>query len=399
MLIDWLVNVIYLGLLVSWQPAAWAVSLLEVGVFLIAGIIALRRNVAVVTFSPDIIALLLIVSCGPLQALTGSTASSFQTWNATLQWLTLAAVYLVARTLLTSRSARSRFLAMQVWAGSALAVLSIILFFTTPHKIFWMFESRYGAFGPFVYKNHLAVFIELILPIACYKMISDQHRRLLYAGLYAALFACMIGSLSRAGVAIAVAETLAIVAVSAMRGSLPMSTFRNLGIPTVILLILFTLMVGWEGIWSRFQEQNSFAMRNQLSYSTIEMVKAKPLTGFGLGTWRTVYPEFATFDIARVANEAHNDWLQWASEGGVGFALVVLFFAVYVSRFAWSHLWGIGVPAVFLHCLVDYPTRNAAIASLLFLMAGALAATAVPKRDDRTDAGPEWRVLSVRTAD
>jgi hypothetical protein len=37
-------------------------------------------------------------------------------------------------------------------------------------------------------------------------------------------------------------------------------------------------------------------------------------------------------------------------------------------------LWGIGVPIIFAHSLVDYPLREPALAVLLFAMLGALAA-------------------------
>jgi hypothetical protein len=401
LLIDWLVNILYVGLLVSWEPASWAVSLPEIGVFLLAAGVLVRQlqEKREVRFSPDTIALIVITLIGPIQVLAGLTVSSYQTWNTSLQWLALAAIYLLARTLLVSRSARARFLSHQVWAGSALAVVSVILLFTSPQKIFWIFDSRYAAFGPFVYKNHFAVFIELILPIAIYKMIFDARHRLIYSALFAALFACTIASLSRVGVVAAIIETIIILTLSWKRGLLSGRTLRNLGLPIVILFVIFSAMIGWEGIWNRFHEQNSFDVRNQLAASTIKMVEARPLTGFGLGTWRTVYPQFATFDFARVANEAHDDWLEWTAEGGVIFVSAILFFAVYVSRFAWKHVWGLGVPVVFLHCFVDYPTRNFALAAFLFLLAGALASTSVEKPPDLESRGPDWRVLSVRTAE
>ncbi len=401
MLIDWLVNLLYLGLLVSWQPALWALSLLEAGVFVMAAVVLIRQMAQKrsLSFTPDVIALLVITLFGPFQVLTGRTVSPYQTWNATLQWLALASIYLMAKTLLANRAVRARFLVHQLWAGSVLSVLSVILLFTSPQKIFWMFTTRYTAFGPFIYKNHFAVFIELLLPVAIYKMVSGTRRRLLYAALFSALLACMMASLSRAGVIVAVSETVVLLALSWARGALSGRTLRNLALPIVVLLFLFSLIVGWEGIVNRFHEQNSFEMRNQLATSTVAMVKTRPLTGFGLGTWRMVYPQFATFDVARVANEAHDDWLQWTAEGGIVFVLAILFFAVYVSRFAWRHLWGFGVPAVFLHCLLDYPTRNTAVAAFLFLFAGALASTSGERHEAASRTEPEWQVLSVRTAE
>ena len=50
--------------------------------------------------------------------------------------------------------------------------------------------------------------------------------------------------------------------------------------------------------------------------------------------------------------------------------------AIWSVRPAADSLWGLGIPAVFAHSLVDYPLRQPALAVLLFAMLGALAARA-----------------------
>jgi O-antigen ligase len=169
------------------------------------------------------------------------------------------------------------------------------------------------------------------------------------------------------------------------------------GIPVVLLMIVFTLIVGTDSVAARFQEQNALTIRKPLAESTIQMIRERPLTGFGLGTWRLVYPQFATIDFTVVANEAHDDWLQWAAEGGVPFAFVLLLLAAWLSSIAWKHLWGLGVPAVFLHCCFDYPTHLPALAAVFFLMAGALAATAARGKKPEEQKESEWSVIAVRT--
>jgi O-antigen ligase len=54
------------------------------------------------------------------------------------------------------------------------------------------------------------------------------------------------------------------------------------------------------------------------------MAREKPWTGFGLGIWPTVYPANALYDDGTFVNEAHNDWLQWAVEGGVPLVAAML---------------------------------------------------------------------------
>ncbi len=400
LLVNWFVALVYVGLLLSWQSGVWAVSLLEIGALVLGAVLLIRQISARETFqpAPDTFALAALVLWGPLQILTGNTVDAYATWNSAVSWLVLATIYLSAKALLTDRRTRSRFLSTEIWIGSVMAVLSILLKFGSPQKIFGFFASRYPPIGPFIYKNHYAVFIELLIPIAFYKMTSGKHRRAPYVVLFAALFACMVASLSRAGLLIAVGEIVVLVALSWARGRITWRSLRNIGLPILLLVVAFTLLVGWDAAWARFQEAHPFEARGPLVHSTIEMIRSRPLTGFGLGTWRTVYPQYAVFDIARLANEAHNDWLQWAADGGIGFAAVILGFAIYVSRLAWNNVWGLGVPAVFVHCLVDYATRSLPLAAFLFLIAGALAAAGAARSSRKTGADPEWQILSLRAS-
>ena len=70
------------------------------------------------------------------------------------------------------------------------------------------------------------------------------------------------------------------------------------------------------------------------------MVRDRPLAGFGLGTWSDAYPAYAHFDDGNFVNQAHNDWVQWAAEGGVPFFLIMLAIAALTVRPAIRSLWG-----------------------------------------------------------
>ncbi len=85
------------------------------------------------------------------------------------------------------------------------------------------------------------------------------------------------------------------------------------------------------------------------------------------------YPGFATYDDGKFANQAHDDWAQWAVEGGLPFVVVMLSIAVWSGIQGFRNIWGIGVPVVFLHCLVDYPIQPAASAGILFVLLSASA--------------------------
>ena len=116
-----------------------------------------------------------------------------------------------------------------------------------------------------------------------------------------------------------------------------------------------------------------------VSQTSLEMTQKGPLTGYGLGTWPTVYPMFAHFDDGLFMNQAHNDWFQWAAEGGMGFLALLLCFGVAVSIPAFRSDWGVGVPGVLMLCFVDYPLQKPAVSLVLFAVAGAVSAEAFAK--------------------
>jgi O-antigen ligase len=87
------------------------------------------------------------------------------------------------------------------------------------------------------------------------------------------------------------------------------------------------------------------------------------------------------YDDGSFANEAHNDWAQWAVEGGLPLVAAMAVFAVLLMRLAWRTLWGLGLVSVLLHSFVDYPLQQRpALAGWFFVLAGALAAAQTAKR-------------------
>jgi O-antigen ligase len=146
---------------------------------------------------------------------------------------------------------------------------------------------------------------------------------------------------------------------------------------------ILTGVVGWEPLWKRLQEPHPYSLRKDLVLSSIAMVRDRPLTGFGLGTWPEAYPGYARFDDGTYVNQAHNDWIQWASEGGLLFLAAMLAIAAWSVGPALRSLWGVGILSVWLHALIDYPMQQRpALAAFFFTLLGTLAATTASARDD-----------------
>jgi hypothetical protein len=72
-------------------------------------------------------------------------------------------------------------------------------------------------------------------------------------------------------------------------------------------------------------------------------------------------------------NQAHNDWVQWADEGGLPFLILMLAIAAWSVRPAVESVWGVGILCVWIHGLLDYPMQQRpALAAFFFALLGAL---------------------------
>jgi len=97
-------------------------------------------------------------------------------------------------------------------------------------------------------------------------------------------------------------------------------------------------VVGTSKLQGRMQATESYepsvTQRDNLNASSIAMFEARPVGGWGLGTWASVYPAFARFTDENVFLFAHNDYLQFLSENGaIGVGCVLLFWGLWGMEF------------------------------------------------------------------
>ncbi len=104
------------------------------------------------------------------------------------------------------------------------------------------------------------------------------------------------------------------------------------------------------------------------------MIRERPWTGWGVGTYVPVYRMFARYDDGTYVNRAHNDWLEWTAEGGVFYSGLMLVVFLWRVGPAIRSGWGIGVLALFLHATVDYPFARFGVCAWCFALLGMLAA-------------------------
>ena len=375
-----LAAILFLGILTMWVPARWALSAFQLAVFALAAVRIIQRRT--LSVHPAAILLGAAVAWGLLQVSAGWTVDRFKTLNEVLNWTVNLTVFALALELSADRPRRERFLTAVLWFGTALAAISMLTVFSSPAGIaFWIFNagSDRPTLGPFVYYNQYAAFIEAVLPLALVRAILDPRRRVLYCVTAALLLASVVAGGSRMGTILCLLEVVVVPLVALSQRLISLRTTARVLLLSLSTLVVLGAVAGWDVIWKRLQEEHPYALRQNFLLSSLEMIRERPLHGFGLGTWSEVYPGFARFDDGLFANQAHNDWAQWAAEGGIPFLLLLVGVAGVAIRPAFRSLWGLGLLSVFLHCAIDYPMQQRpALAAFFFALLGVLMAQGSP---------------------
>jgi O-antigen ligase len=379
---------LFFAVLTLWVPQRWALSLFQAGVFLLGSAWALRMMLRPYASRGHF---LLIPFAGALlwgliQLLAHTTIYRFDTWNAVLFWGTALVLVWLSVQIFADAEVGRAFLRAILYFAFGVSVVSVVQLLTSEGNVFWLFPSGYKdrVLGPFVYHNNYAAFIELLLPLAVLEAVRHRRRAPLFTLIAAVMYASVIASASRAGSILATVEIVTVLGLSLARGLVPI---RRLGLAAVALSVLAaicTAVVGAGLLWTRMQQADPFVHRREMLLSALDMARARPWLGCGLGTFQTAYPAHALFDIGLIVNHAHNDWAEWLAEGGVPFLALLLSAALWSIRPAVRSIWGIGVLSVFLHAFVDYPMQRLGLAAWVFVMLGVLAAAA----GDRVSAGP-----------
>ncbi|MDQ2900968.1 MAG: O-antigen ligase family protein [Acidobacteriota bacterium] len=343
----------------------WPIAAAQTVFFLLALACSYRAATARERLPQLVYPLAAAVLWGLLQLLFDRSVYRFGTWSGVLRFAAYLCAFFVSLQVFRFPDIRRRFRLGAIYFGCLLGAEAIIQRFTSGGKIFWMLgtENTLRAMGPFVNPDHYCAFIELIFPLALWQAITDRARTFQFAVIAAVLFASVVTGASRAGFLLTLAEVVFVLVFTR-------KVSRRIVAAIVALICVFGFVVGWGGLLDRFKEPEQFNVRWQLWLSSFRMLEDRPGMGFGLGSWETVYPRYAVFDPGVRADHAHSDWLEWADEGGLPFAGMLLVLAVASVRMAVRYPWGVGVAAVFFHSAVDFPLQEPAIFfSLLALLA------------------------------
>jgi O-antigen ligase len=229
----------------------------------------------------------------------------------------------------------------------------------------------------------------------------EREKRLLYAFVAGLMGIALVMTSSRGGVISLVAEILFFVIVTALwskqdgNRSSRSTRFRGamfrIGAAVALLVGLFVgvTMLGGELSLSRLIDSvntdDPTTGRAHFWRVTIEMIKANPMLGTGLGAFGVIYTRFDSRNGLFRLEQAHNDYLQILSDAGIVGALLALSFVLMLFYRGFVRMKsrddfrrGValasvgGCFAVLVHSFFDFTLHTTANA-LLFLVLAALA--------------------------
>ncbi len=371
----------------------WALTIFEVGVFLLAAAWAVRlavtgrRPVWNWFYGP----LALLVLWALAQETLALTIARYQTRGQVLRWLALSLFFAITCQCFADESIRAAFSTALVWFGFALCAFGLAQYFSSRDVMYWLIPIPAGRpFGPFVNGNHFTVLMELLIPSALLLALRPSEQRLIYTVVYGLMVGAVIVCASRVGTALVAAETVVVLAVTllARKAARGPGRGRRAWLPvaglTAATALVFSV-AGTQKVLERFQEEQLYRVRWTVVQDAWRLFLERPWSGFGAGTFGQVYPSVASFDLGVTWSHAHNDWLQFAVEWGVAGAasLAALLGLLLTRRWPSETRLRVTLPAlaVLIHSWFDFPLQIPAVTAawLVILAQGAPSAQLAPE--------------------
>lgn len=291
--------------------------------------------------------------------------------------------------------------------GFLLAIFGLTQSFISPTKVYGMRElNQSTAFGPFINRHHFAGYMELTISLPLGLLLAgsiDKEKRLLYLFVAGLMGVALVMTSSRGGIISLVGEIVFLVIVTAIwksqgererrhaRSSWLKSAAARVALAAALIVGLFAgvILLGGEFSLNRFIDSvntdDPTTGRAHFWSVTLDMIKANPVVGTGLGAYGVIYTRYDTRNGLYRLEQAHNDYLQVFSDAGVvggalAFAFVVILFYRGFARAKSRDDFRRGVAlaalggcfAVLIHSFFDF-TLHTTSNALLFLVLAALA--------------------------
>ncbi|MDA3971862.1 MAG: O-antigen ligase family protein [Desulfobulbaceae bacterium] len=276
------------------------------------------------------------------------------TVNELCRLTTYACFYILTIQLTASYTRLRRTIFIIVTLAGVIAFFAIIQKFTSPDKIFWFRQAPLTAnpVGPWIYRNHYAGFMEMIIPFGLalflqyrpqfsYKLplrekiisaltLPTANRHILFGFATFIMASSVIISLSRGGI---ISTALSFLCFILLLNRNKQLERRKLPIIICLVMIfLLTFWLGWEPVINRFNqmtnaENDFFNDRFLIWQDTLPLIKDYWLAGAGFGTFIYIFPLYREMlSPGLIIDHAHNDYLELLANGGIIGAFLILWF-------------------------------------------------------------------------
>lgn len=315
-------------------------------------------------------------------------------------------IFFVATTLFVDTPRRLKTLVITITIfGFVLAIFGLTQSFTSDGtRVYWFRQlSQSTAFGPFINRHHFAGFMELAAAIPFALLLSgaiENYKRPLYAFAGVVMAMSLLATNSRGGI-ISLGAMMFFLLVTASPGwgkqkrqsrqhRIRAAALRGgLAVAVVVILLGGALLLSGPEVFTRFLgtpiAEDPTTGRAHFWRVTMDVIKAYPLVGSGLGSFGAIYTRYDTRNGMFRLEQAHNDYLQTLSDAGiVGAILGIAFIFILVrrgfarrethDRFRRAVTTGAlaGCFAALVHSFFDFTLHTTANA-LLFLVLAAIA--------------------------
>ncbi|HXR98587.1 MAG TPA: O-antigen ligase family protein [Terriglobales bacterium] len=286
-------------------------------------------------------------------------------------------------------------LAWILWLFTGLvATEAIFQYFSANKQIYWFHNASYAEpVGPYVYHNHYAGCIVLLLPIAIAVACRPQKSRdpdwitWMRRGIAPALgFASVVIAHSRGGI-LALAFELALTLFVFWRNLRQQRRARILLLYGIAVLLGFGFLTNWGVLAQSFSRLGAHDMsyfdRLQIAKACYHIFLDHRWVGSGFNTFSTIYPAYQTFATGLLVLQAHNEYAQALAETGLFGATCVVAFVILWGRaicrrhrqsgavrssFVLQDAAFIGTAGFMIHSVIDFQFHSPANALLFFLL-------------------------------
>jgi len=386
--------------------AVFAICILALIESLITGKIEIRgRSVLLPMLALSALAFLQTLSLGTrteanLQVWNAISADPYQTRFFTLQMLALTAFLgLLYRYVNSER--RVRVLVYTVLAIAVASAVFGILRQSTQQQTGFLLPllKQNQGYGQFINKNHFAYLMEMAFGLGLGIILGSgvkRDRLMVYLAVLLPIWTALVLANSRGGVLAMIAQiVVAVLLLTSVQKVTQSFVLRAVLLVVLVAgIVLGTIWVGGDRLATNFENASSElasdtlrqgVSRNEIWRATLKMFAAHPILGVGLGGYWIGITAYHDASGLMTPQEAHNDYLELLSSGGViGFVLGVWFVVAVVRRARQNLIEDVGymravrfgailgIVGVAAHSLVDFGLHiivNAVVFMMLIMFA------------------------------